>query len=164
MLGRGSLSMKGYDFISERKSTELRGSSAYGKIKTATSFAGNFASQLSVPFISSLGQLQWPSSDTKAPGDTVAPSQTYSIQAVDGVKSALVMWDPLLQKDATLPTSSLYHGRQSTTPYLPHRLYLETLLRTSVKLGIGHTASRTEPVALSLLVMGTPRTVRVSIF
>lgn len=104
VVARGSLSMDGHDLVDELRSFELGGSSLCEEIKTSTSFARYFAKQLSVPFLSTLGQLQWPKDDLEAPPDPMSPSKTVSLKAVDGVRSTLLMWDSISRKSDIFQT------------------------------------------------------------
>lgn len=95
VMGRGSLSMKGHDLLDEIKSFEPGGSTFFNKMRTAAGFATYFTKQVSVPFFSTLGHLQWPTGELEAAGKAITPSATIMLEAVDGVRSTLLKWDTM---------------------------------------------------------------------
>jgi hypothetical protein len=94
VVGRGSLSIKVYDLVDEIKSFEPGGLTFFGKMRTAAGFASYFTKQVSVPFFSTLGHLQWPSGELGTPEKAATPSATIILESIDGVRPTLLVWDP----------------------------------------------------------------------
>jgi hypothetical protein len=100
VVGRGSLYIQPADFRNELETFQTVGSSLWAKISSATSFATFFAKQLSVPFFSTLGRLQWPGGTIDDGASQVTPpAQTIPLEASDGVRTTLLMWEPTNKND-----------------------------------------------------------------
>lgn len=96
VVGRGSLYIEPSDFKAELRTFETVGSSLRAKVASATSFATYFAKQLAVPFFSTLGKLQWPVSGSElVPMPATPPSQSITLEASDGIKTTMLMWEPI---------------------------------------------------------------------
>ncbi|KAI2894196.1 CAZyme family AA3 [Aspergillus niger] len=108
VVGRGMLRILPDDFGYELKTFETSGPSLWTRTRSAARFLAYFAKQLSVPFLSALGQLQWPNTTLNYASKEVSPSSTIPLKASDGVTTNMVMWNPTFQgKDILGPAPTL---------------------------------------------------------
>jgi hypothetical protein len=95
VVGRGILHVQQSDFKQQMQTFRTEGSSTWARLWSAAKFFTYFAQQLTVPFLSTMGRLQWPESEVNSACKVTAPSQVMQLVATDGVKTTMVMWDPL---------------------------------------------------------------------
>lgn len=95
VVGRGMLHIQPKDFYQELQTVGTTGSTTWSRLTSITSFLGYFTKQLSVPFFSTLGLLQWPSIGIDADSNTTSPSKVVPLVASDGVKTTMLMWNPI---------------------------------------------------------------------
>ncbi|KAK6342288.1 hypothetical protein TWF718_007691 [Orbilia javanica] len=109
VVGRGTLHIEPFDFYQQVQTFNTTGPTAWSRLKAATSFLTYFAPQLAIPFFSTLGRMQWPSDTTNASFKIISPSQVIRIQAVDGVITTMLMWEPLRKDGMEMlsPTPSI---------------------------------------------------------
>ncbi|KAF5009908.1 hypothetical protein FDECE_3893 [Fusarium decemcellulare] len=95
VVGRGTLHIQPFDFIQELQTFEPSGPTLLSKIGSTASFLTFFTKKVASPFFSTLGRLQYPSESINSTAKVTTPSQTISLEAIDGEKSTLHMWDPI---------------------------------------------------------------------
>lgn len=95
VVGRGTLHIQPSDFSQELQTFEPTGKSYLGQIGSGLGFLGYFTKALSVAFLSPLGRLQWPSTGVNVSRRETRCSSTIQIVASDGVKSTMLMWNPI---------------------------------------------------------------------
>ncbi|RAL05213.1 FAD/NAD(P)-binding domain-containing protein [Aspergillus ibericus CBS 121593] len=94
VVGRGTLRIQPNDFSYELQSFATGGPSLWTRARSAASFLSYFTRQLSVPFLSTLGQLQWPGTTPDYTSKEVGTSSTIPLTASDGITTRMVMWNP----------------------------------------------------------------------
>jgi hypothetical protein len=151
VVGRGTLYIRVSDFCKEMRTFSATGSSLRRRVSTKMSFANFFAKNLAVHFFSTLGRLQYPIEGSL---EEIQPSQIIALEARDGIKTPLRMWEPLGQVHGQIssPPSILFvpgaavDHKIFATPTIPtntityfrklgYRIYCLTF-----RLGIGPTA------------------------
>lgn len=150
VVGRGSLYMGCSDFCKEMKTLKATGSSLRERVSSKMSFTKFFAKKLAIPFFSTLGRLQYP---LDSPLQEIQPSQIITLEASDGIRTPLRMWEPLrrIEGQASPPTILFVPGaavdhKVFATPTIPkntvtyfrelgYRIYCLTF-----RLGIGPAA------------------------
>jgi hypothetical protein len=96
VIGRGTLNIQPSDFVSELQTFETTGPTTLNRMVSAASFFTYFTKQLVNPFFSTLGRLQWPETGINtATVKVTTPSQTIPLEASDGVKTTMLMWNPV---------------------------------------------------------------------
>lgn len=95
VVGRGTLHIQPSDFFQELQTFEPTGRNSWSQIGSGFRFLGYFAKALSIPFFSPLGKLQWPDAGMNVARRETRPSSKIQITASDGVKSTLLMWNPI---------------------------------------------------------------------
>jgi hypothetical protein len=95
IVGRGTLHIQPKDFYQELLTFGATGLSPWSRLTTVATFLGYFMKQLSVPFFSTLGSLQWPNAGIDTALMATSPSQVVPLVASDGVKTTLMMWNPI---------------------------------------------------------------------
>ncbi|KAL6876266.1 hypothetical protein HDV57DRAFT_522849 [Trichoderma longibrachiatum] len=95
VVGRGTLHIQPADFYRELMTFGTTAPTVWGRLTSATRFLSFFAKQLAAPFFSRLGALQWPSGVVNHAAGVAAASQVISLEATDGVKTTMLMWNPL---------------------------------------------------------------------
>lgn len=95
VVGRGTLRIQPQDFIQELQTFVPSGPILLSKLMSTASFLTYFTKQLAVPFLSTLGRLQWPSDGVNTTSKVTRPSQSIQLEATDGEKSTLHMWNPI---------------------------------------------------------------------
>jgi hypothetical protein len=104
VVGRGTLHIQPLDFYQELQTFEPKGPTVWSRLTATTSFLTYFAKQLAIPFFSALGRLQWPSDGLNASFNVIPPSQIIPLQAADGIRTTMLMWEPITK--AGLGTTS----------------------------------------------------------
>jgi hypothetical protein len=95
VVGRGTLHIQPSDFSQELHTFEPTGRNILSQIGSGLGFLGYFTKALSVAFFSPLGKLQWPSTGVNITRGETRYSSTIQIVASDGVKSTMLMWNPI---------------------------------------------------------------------
>jgi hypothetical protein len=95
VVGRGTLYVHLRDFLRQIQTIEIQGPSWWQKVKVAAGFGAFFARQAIRPLFSVLGRLQWPQAVTGAGFQSQEPSRRLELTASDGVKTTMLMWNPL---------------------------------------------------------------------
>ncbi|KAL2126285.1 hypothetical protein VTI74DRAFT_1264 [Chaetomium olivicolor] len=100
VVGRGMLHVQPTDFLTGLSTFQASGPSYWERLRSAASYFSFFTKQLAVPFLSPLGSLQWPGARIASTYLATPPSQSTRVVAADGVKSIMLMWDPVVTKAA----------------------------------------------------------------
>ncbi|POR32224.1 Glucose-methanol-choline oxidoreductase [Tolypocladium paradoxum] len=131
-VGRGTLHIQPADFSQELQTFEAIGPTAWARLTSTASFCTYFVKQLAIPFFSALGRLQWPSDEVNCTPGVTAASQIIPLEATDGVKTTMLMWNPIGQnREETF-------GPATTILFLPgaatdHTMYaLPTIERNAI--------------------------------
>ncbi|KAM0248026.1 hypothetical protein ACHAQJ_009631 [Trichoderma viride] len=95
VVGRGTLHNQPTDFYRELETFQATAPTTWAKLTCATKFFTFFAKQLATPFFSKLGSLQWPSNATNHAAGVADASQIISLEATDGVRTTMLMWNPV---------------------------------------------------------------------
>lgn len=93
--GRGTLHIQPSDFAQEIQTFESTGRTLWNQIGSGLGFLGYFAKAVSIPFLSPLGILQWPSAGMNVARRETKASSTIQLVASDGIKSTMLMWNPV---------------------------------------------------------------------
>lgn len=94
VVGRGTLYVYLRDFLRQVRTFEIEAPSSLGKMAVAGSFVGFFTRQVMKPLLSTLGRLQWPGPVISTGFEGTPPSKVIGLEASDGVKSTMLMWNP----------------------------------------------------------------------
>lgn len=94
VVGRGILHIQPTDFIQEAQTFVTSGPTAISRLTGVARFFGQWIKELAKPFFSPLGGLQWPTAVAAGASEVGPPSQTIQLEATDGVKSTMLMWNP----------------------------------------------------------------------
>ncbi|KAM0556073.1 hypothetical protein ACHAPJ_006061 [Fusarium lateritium] len=104
VVGRGTLNIQPWDFVQELATFQPTGPTIWSRLSSTASFLSFFTRQVSIPFLSTLGRLQWPSDAISASAKVTTPTTTQSLTAKDGERTALHMWDPLTKSEGETRT------------------------------------------------------------
>lgn len=108
VVGRGTLHIQPADFYRELMTFGTTAPTVWGGLTSTTKFLSFFVKQLATPFFSRLGALQWPSGVVNHAAGAATASQVISLEATDGVKTTMLMWNPLRENGeenaSTAPT------------------------------------------------------------
>ncbi|KAL7909362.1 hypothetical protein GGI35DRAFT_479634 [Trichoderma velutinum] len=95
VVARGTLHIRPADFYQELQTFEATAPTVWARLTSATKFFTFFASQIATPLFSKLGRLQWPGNEVDRAAGVTAASQVISLKATDGVKTTMLMWNPI---------------------------------------------------------------------
>lgn len=98
IVGRGTLHIQPLDFLQQLQTFDPSGPSPWSRLRSAARFVTYFAKQLAIPLLSPLGSLQWPGARMDSAHSVIAPSGTIALVADDGVKTTMLMWNPITKK------------------------------------------------------------------
>ena len=106
VVGLGTLRVQPSDFKQQMKTFNTTGRSTLARLGSATKFLSYFAKQLAVPFLSTMGRLQWPNAgETGGCFKVTTPSQVMGLVATDGVETSMLMWNPLKNGEEVMSTA-----------------------------------------------------------
>lgn len=106
VVGRGTLRVQPSDFKQQMKTFQSSGRSTLARLGSSTKFFSYFAKQLAVPFLSTMGRLQWPEPTVNDSAFKVTvPTQVMPLVASDGVETRMLMWNPLKDGDEVTSTA-----------------------------------------------------------
>jgi hypothetical protein len=109
IVGRGTLHIQPADLYRELQTFETTGPTAWARLTSAASFFAYFARQVATPFFSALGYLQWPSDGVNYASRVIIASQAIPLEATDGVKTTMFMWNPIGEdgKETSAPSPTI---------------------------------------------------------
>lgn len=94
VVGRGTLYVYLRDFVRQVRTFEIEAPSRLKKLGVAVGFMGFFTRQVMKPLLSTFGRLQWPGPVISTGFKRTPPAQIIDLEASDGVKSTMLMWNP----------------------------------------------------------------------
>lgn len=106
IVGRGTMYLCVPDFLQQMQTFTVDGPTAFAQVGSLARFFGYFTQQLKVPFLSTLGRLQTSGENVNHSFQLMAPSQTIPVEATDGVRTTMLMWNPLVSGAESLSAAA----------------------------------------------------------
>lgn len=97
--GKGVIHIRPSAFLQECTTMQATGSTLYDQVSSAASFLRYFALKSATSFLTPFIPMRWPSLPFNNYQNLTPWTQVYSVEASDGVKTKMYMWEPLNLED-----------------------------------------------------------------